>query len=85
MLGDNENLITSFSISSNTLRKNHNSIAYHQVRLDVAASVISLVHIPEKSNPDNLLTKPLGTQNNYPLMKEFISTSISELKRVSES
>ena len=38
----------------------------------MAAAVISMEHITGKSNPYNPLTKPLGTQNYYLPMKEFL-------------
>ena len=69
VLGYNESVVTSCSIPSITLKNNHNDIYYHRVRKALAAGVISLEHIPGKSNPYDLLIKPLGTHQHYPLIK----------------
>jgi hypothetical protein len=72
LLGDNKSVITNCSIPSSTLKKKHNAIAYHRVREAVAAGVIRLGHIPSQSNIADILTKPLGPQVHYPLMKDFL-------------
>ena len=72
MMVYNESVMTSCFIHSSTIKKNHNYIAYHQVREDISTTVIRLSHIPVKYNPAGILTKPLGTQHQYPLMKELL-------------
>ena len=34
--------------------------------------MINLAHTPEKSNPADLLTNPLGPQQHYPLVEKFL-------------
>ena len=46
MMGDNESMATSLSITSSNLKKKHNAMAYHQVREYVYAGGISMAHIP---------------------------------------
>ena len=72
MLGDNMSVITNCSLPSSSLKKKHNSIAYHSVREAVAAGLIKLAHVPGKSNVADILTKPLGPILHYPLMKQYI-------------
>ena len=61
MMGDNESLVTSCYINSSTPKKKHNAIDYHRVREAVHEGVIILENIPERYNPDYLLTNTLGT------------------------
>ena len=72
LLGDNKSVVTNCTIPSSTLKKKHNAIAYHRVREAVAANVIRLAHIPSNKNVADLLTKPLGPQQHYPLVKDFL-------------
>ena len=70
--GDNMSVIVNCSLPSSGLKKKHNAIAYHKVGEAVAAGVLKLYHIPSKENPADLLTKPLGPQAHYPLMREHL-------------
>ena len=56
IMGDNENVVTSCYITPGTLKKNHDAISYNRVKEYVATGVISLAHMTEKSNLDNLPT-----------------------------
>ena len=85
MLGDNESVVTNYSVPSKTLKKKHNDITYNWAREAVAGGVIKLAHIPGKYNPADLLTKSFDPQQYYPLTKEFTVKSVSDLKWVSES
>ena len=62
ILGYNESMVITWSIKYSTFKKKHNHIEYHQVMAYVAVGVISLAHIPGKSYPADIMTKPLGPQ-----------------------
>ena len=72
MFGDNLSVVTNCTLSTSTLKKKHNAIAYHRVREAVAARVINLVHVLTKDNLADIMTKPLGPQQHYPLMSNFL-------------
>ena len=72
MFGDNLSVVTNCSLSTSTLKKKHNAIAYHRVREAVAAGVINIAHVPTKDNITDIMTKPLGPQQHYPLMSKFL-------------
>ena len=72
LFGDNQSVVTNCSLSMSTLKKKHNAIAYHRVREVVAAGVINLVHLFSKDNVADIMTKPLGSQQHYPLMSRFL-------------
>ena len=72
IFGDNLSVVTNCTLSTSTLKKKHNAIAYHRVREAVAAGVINLSHVPTKDNIANIMTKPLGPQQHYPLMSKFL-------------
>ena len=47
-------------------------LSYHHVREAIASGVISLIHIPGKDNPADVLTKSLVHSALYGLTKPFI-------------
>ena len=72
MLGDNLSVVTNCTLSTSTLKKKHNAIAYHRVREAVATGVIKLAYVPTKDNLADIMTKPLGPQQHYLLMSKFL-------------
>ena len=56
---DNQSVVTSASVPELTLKKKHNSIAYHRVRECVAAGTIRIIKEPSETNLADMLTKPL--------------------------
>ena len=56
---DNLSVVKNATDPSSTLKKKHNSIAYHKVRESVAADVQRIAHEPGHSNLADVLTKPL--------------------------
>ena len=72
MFGDNQCVVMNCSLSTSTLKKKHNAIAYHRVREAVAAGLINLAHVSTKDNIADIMTKPLGPQQHYPLMSKFL-------------
>ena len=56
---DNQSVVTSSTVPESTLKKKHNSIAYHQVREAVAAGTIRIAKEPTETNIADMLTKCL--------------------------
>lgn len=69
MLGDNASVITSTTIPSSPLRKKHNAVAYHRVREAIAARIIDFAKIDSKHNISDCLTKPLGSEDFFRLVR----------------
>ncbi len=57
---DNHGVVVNSSKPESTLKKKHNSIAYHRVREAAAAQTIRIAKEAGTSNIADLLTKPLG-------------------------
>ena len=65
---DNDEAVTKNTIfPESTLKKKHNSIAYHRSREAVAAGTIRVTKEDGKTNLADVLTKPLAQAN-----KEFL-------------
>jgi len=56
---DNQSVVTNSTVPDSTLKRKHNSIAYHRVRESVAGNVIRIAYVHSKSNNADVLTKPL--------------------------
>ena len=52
-------------LPSSSLKKKHNSVAYHKCREAVAAGIAVIGHIEGKQNMSDLLMKPLGPADYY--------------------
>jgi hypothetical protein len=57
---DNKSVVTNSTVPTSTLKKKHNSIAYHRVREAVAAGTLRIAKVHTSENLADLLTKPLG-------------------------
>jgi hypothetical protein len=57
---DNQSVVTNASKPESTLKKKHNSIAYHRVREAAAAGTIRIAKEPHESNIADMLTKPIS-------------------------
>ena len=68
---DNESVVRNSTLVESTLNKKHNSIAYHYVRWNVAASVVQLSWINGENNLADLFTKQLGQDQREFLLGEF--------------
>jgi hypothetical protein len=71
LYGDNNSMILNTTNPSSMIKKKHNSIAYHRVRENVASGVVDIVHVDSQDNLADILTKPLGPQEYYRLMKKM--------------
>jgi hypothetical protein len=72
MFGDNQSVITSSTIPHSSLNKQHNALSYHRVRKEVASNILWFFHIWGKDNPSDVLTKFLGFNVFWPLIKPFL-------------
>ncbi len=59
---DNNSVVINSTIPTSTLKKKHNSIAYHQVREAVAANTLQIAKVQSNENLADLLTKCLPSQ-----------------------
>jgi hypothetical protein len=57
---DNQSVVTNASKPESTLRRKHNSIAYHRVREAAAAGTIQIAKEDHESNIADMLTKPVS-------------------------
>ncbi len=69
---DNSSVVTNASQPSSTLKKKHNSIAYHRVREAVAANVIRVARVHSNKNLADLLTKPLPGPSLHYLCEKIL-------------
>ena len=72
MLGDNESVVTSATTPMSSLNKQHNALAYHCVRSNIAANVLKFCHIPGKQNPADILTKSLPHTTSWPHVQPLL-------------
>lgn len=69
---DNKSVVTNSTVPTSSLKKKHNSIAYHRVREAVAASVLRIAKVHTKENLADLLTKPLGGSDLKTLIQKIL-------------
>jgi hypothetical protein len=74
LLIDNNSVIINSTLPCSTLKKKHNAIAYHKVREAVAAGFVRIAHVCSKQNRADILTKPLGPQDYFRLLKDIMFT-----------
>ena len=72
MFGDNQAVVTQSTIPQSQLAKRHNALAYHYVREAVASGAIRFVHLVSVDNPADYLTKFLGYQQWWPLLRPIL-------------
>ena len=65
VLCDNKSVVLNMQLPSSSLKKKHNSVAYHKCREAVAAGIAVIGHIEGKQNISDILTKPLGPADYY--------------------
>ena len=77
VLCDNAAVIVNTQFPSSSLKKKHNSVAYHKAREAVAASVIRMGKISGEANIADMQTKPLGPAGIYEYLLATILRSPS--------
>ena len=69
---DNKSVVTNATVPTSTLKKKHNSIAYHRVREAVAAGILRITKVHTSENLADLLTKPLAGINLRALIQKIL-------------
>ena len=72
MFGDNQAVVIQSSIPHSQLAKRHNALAYHYTREAIATGMIIYTHLPGTQNPSDCLTKFLGYQQWWPLLRPIL-------------
>ena len=72
MFGDNSAVVTQSTIPHSQLAKRHHAVAYHYVREAVANGSIKFFFIEGSKNPADCLTKFLGYQVWWPLLRPIL-------------
>ena len=81
LIGDNMSVILSTSIPSSMLKKKHQSICYHKVREACAAGIIKFYYIDSKGNIADILTKPLGGEMFWNIVKKWLFCNPPDLEK----
>jgi hypothetical protein len=69
MLGDNMSVVLNTTVPSSVLKKKHNEIVYHHLRVAIASRIMRFVYIKSEENVSDVLTKPLSNEKFHYLMK----------------
>jgi len=72
VFGDNKSVITNATVPTSTLKKKHNSIAYHRVREAVAAGILKIAKVHTSDNLADVLTKPLPATSLKALIQKIL-------------
>ena len=72
VLADNDTMIKSSTIPSQTLQRKHNAICYHFVREAVATGVIRIAFIPSNENLADMFTKALGATKLHAFIQKIL-------------
>jgi len=72
LFGDNQSVVTQATIPHSQLTKRHNALAYHYTREAVASEMVVYYHIPGTENPSDCLTKFLGYQQWWPILRPIL-------------
>ncbi len=72
VFGDNASVVTNATIPSSTLKKKHNSIAYHRVREAIATKMIRVGWVKTNKNLADILTKPLPRPRLHALCEKIL-------------
>lgn len=69
---DNKSVVTNATVPTSTLKKKHNSIAYHRVREAVAAGILQIAKVHTSENLADLLTKSLARLQLKQLIQKIL-------------
>jgi hypothetical protein len=69
MLCDNYSVVINTQLPTSSLKKKHNSVAYHKCREAVAAGIVRVGHIDGKMNIADVLTKPKSPAEHYDILR----------------
>jgi hypothetical protein len=69
---DKKSVVTNATVPTSTLKKKHNSIAYHRVREAVAAGVLRIAKVHTSENLAYVLTKSLPATTLKSLIQKIL-------------
>ncbi len=69
---DNKSVVSNATIPTSTLKKKHNSIAYHRVREAVTAKILRIAKVHTSENLADVLTKPLAGSQLKQLIQKIL-------------
>jgi hypothetical protein len=72
VFGDNAAVITQSTIPHSQLGKRHNALAYHFTREAIATGMIRMFHIAGIDNPADCMTKFLGYQEWFRILRPVL-------------
>jgi hypothetical protein len=72
VFSDNNSVILSASIPTNSLHKQHNTLSYHRLQEAIAVKIMWLFHVSRKVNLADVLSKHTGYQDAWPLVKPLL-------------
>jgi hypothetical protein len=75
---DNSSVVTNATEPASTLKKKHNSIAYHRVREAIAAKVLRVAWVQSGNNLVDMLTKPLNGPALHSLVDRVLHLTTNE-------
>jgi hypothetical protein len=73
MSGDNKSVVDGSSLAHSKLNKRHTSLSFHHVRGAIAAgSIVGFSFIPGEDNPADIVSKDLGYQQIWKVLKPLL-------------
>jgi hypothetical protein len=72
LFGDNSSVVTNATVPASTIKKKHNSIAYHRVREAIASKTIRVSWVQTHKNLADILTKPLPGPRLHALCEKIL-------------
>ena len=72
LFGDNESVVTSFTIPHSQLRKRHQSLSYHYTREAIASDMVRFTHISSEFNAGDILSKHWSHNQVYPMLRPLL-------------
>ena len=69
ILCNNMSVVVNMQFPSTSIKKKHNSVAFHRVREVISCAIARIAHYPGYWNLSDILTKPKGPHDHYRLIK----------------
>ena len=74
LFGDNRSVVTSATLCHSTLTKHHNILAFHRVRVAIAAKFMAFYWIQSAYNSSDMLSTHWDHPTVYPKMLKLLIT-----------
>jgi len=82
---DNSSVVTNATDPASTLKKKHNSVAYHRVREAIAANVLRVAWVRSGQNLADMLTKPLNGPTLHALIDKVLYLARDDAEGAAET